>query len=69
MAINEYRDKNLEKGIPQYVFWPQQLINGTWSAQPTNLIKTVKKTLPRKLPFWLEIVLVEIGLGFLVYAY
>jgi hypothetical protein len=30
------------------VFWPQQLVNGTWSATPINLIKAVDKipTLP-----------------------
>lgn len=30
------------------MFWPQQLVNGTWSATPINLIKVVDKmpTLP-----------------------
>jgi hypothetical protein len=26
-------------GVPAYSFWPQALVNGTWSATPVNLVE------------------------------
>lgn len=41
MALSKFKDKNIPDGIPQYNFWLQSLKNGTWFAQPTNLLRTV----------------------------
>lgn len=41
MALSKFKDKNIPDGIPQYNFWLQSLANGTWFAQPTNLLRTV----------------------------
>lgn len=41
-ALNDFQDKNVQKGIPRYVFWEQSLINGTWCATPKNLLNAVK---------------------------
>lgn len=41
MALNEFRDKNSPPGIPKYIFWPQKLVNGTWSAFPINLVHVI----------------------------
>lgn len=41
MAISSYRDKNTPDGIPQYTFWPQKNINGTWTSQAQNLIHSI----------------------------
>lgn len=68
MAISDFRDKNSPPGIPKYVFWSQELVNGTWSASPHNLMKCVNIFLPFDLPPLVEFVLVKIGLGFLVFA-
>ena len=40
-AISTFRDKNSPDGVPQYAFWPQVKINGTWSAQASNLVHSV----------------------------
>jgi hypothetical protein len=40
-SITQFRDKNLPDGIPQYLFWPQTYVNGTWSAKSVNLIKVI----------------------------
>ena len=37
-ALLSFKDKNVPQGQPIYTFWPQILINGTWTAQPQNLI-------------------------------
>jgi len=36
-----FRDKNQPEEIPQYTFWPQKLINGTWSCVPTNFFTMI----------------------------
>ena len=41
MAIAQYRDRNTPDGIPQYAFWPQAKVNGTWTAAPTNLVNPI----------------------------
>eukprot|EP01116_Phalansterium_solitarium_P022581 TRINITY_DN7514_c0_g1_i2.p1 TRINITY_DN7514_c0_g1~~TRINITY_DN7514_c0_g1_i2.p1 ORF type:complete len:640 (+),score=224.14 TRINITY_DN7514_c0_g1_i2:132-2051(+) len=33
-----FRDKNRPPSVPSYVFWPQTLVNGTWSAGSMNLV-------------------------------
>ena len=69
MAIDQFRDKNSPSGLPQYSFWPQTLVNGTWSATPQNLFGIVNHILPKKLPFALMVVFQLIGLGVLNFAY
>jgi len=41
-AIAGYHDKNRPANVPAYVFWPQTLMNGTWSATPINLLKPIE---------------------------
>jgi hypothetical protein len=41
MSISSFKDKNIPDGIPQYAFWPQVKINGTWTARATNLVHSV----------------------------
>ena len=41
-----FRDKNQPYGVPQYNFWPQELVNGTWSAHPINLFKIIYRIFP-----------------------
>lgn len=48
-SLSEFRDKNTEFGLPQYNFWPQSFINGTWSAQPVNLVH-LADIWPNKVP-------------------
>ena len=50
MALNQFRDKNAPNGVPKYIFWPQKLVNGTWSAAPVNLIKLSQKLFPYSIP-------------------
>ncbi len=61
-ALTEFRDKNTEDGLPQYVFWPQKLINGTWTAQSDNLfgITNSLPMLPKPITKWMK----NHGLGF-----
>ena len=66
MAINEYRDKNTPEGVPQYVFWPQVNVNGTWSVAPKNLLNSVY-ALPNFTPAAAKF-LDKIGLGILAMA-
>ena len=69
MAINQFRDKNSPSGLPQYSFWPQTLVNGTWSATPQNLFGIVNHILPQTMPFALIVFFQLIGLGVLDFAY
>ena len=36
-AVLTYKDKNHAVAAPVFNFWPQQQINNTWTAYPTNL--------------------------------
>lgn len=65
-AIFNFRDKNTPNGIPQYSFWPQVKVNGTWSAQATNLVHSIN-VLPTFTP-WEKKFLNIIGLSILTYA-
>lgn len=51
-----FRDRNQPVGIPQYNFWPQKLINGTWSSFSTNLFRIIDllPNLPAKVKKFLE---------------
>jgi hypothetical protein len=40
-TIASFRDKNQPEGVPQYTFWPQKLINGTWSSVASNLFSFI----------------------------
>jgi hypothetical protein len=66
LSIASFRDKNTLDGIPQYAFWPQVKVNGTWTAQATNLIHSVN-LLPTPPPF-MQKILDRIGLSILGYA-
>ena len=66
MAISQFRDKNTPDGIPQYTFWPQAKVNGTWTAQAKNLVHSVN-ILPTPPPF-LQKLLDAVGLSILGYA-
>jgi hypothetical protein len=66
MAISNFRDKNTPDGVPQYTFWPQVKINGTWTAQANNLVHSVN-ILPTPPPF-LQKLLDRIGLSIIGYA-
>lgn len=46
MEVASFRDKNSPPGVPQYVFWPQVKINGTWSARSSNIAHTISKMTP-----------------------
>lgn len=48
-TLATFRDKNTPYGVPQYNFWPQNFVNGTWIAQPVNLIN-IANMIPSKLP-------------------
>ena len=61
VAISSYRDKNIPDGIPQYAFWSQENMNGTYSAYATNLISTINM-LPN-IPPLMGLFLDVIGLG------
>ena len=61
MAISQFKDRNIPEGIPQYAFWPQVNVNGTWSAYATNLINTID-LLPNTPPL-VALILDVIGLG------
>lgn len=37
-AVLSFKDKNRPAGVPVYSFWPQEKINGTWAANPVNLV-------------------------------
>lgn len=63
MAISQFRDKNIAYGVPQYVFWPQVNVNGTWSAKSVNLIHVID-TVPSP-PHWMDNALTKMGLGIL----
>ena len=63
MAISQFRDKNTPDGIPQYTFWPQAKVNGTWTAQAKNLVHSVN-ILPTPPPF-LQKLLDAVGLSIL----
>ena len=67
-AISEFRDKNSPEGLPQYVFWPQVKVNGTWSASPTNLVHTLDKFLPSNLSPKEQDFLTKIGLRIIIGA-
>jgi hypothetical protein len=64
-AISGFRDKNTEYGIPQYNFWPQRLVNGTWMAQPTNLLN-VANMIPNKLPQPFMFIAEKLGLDIII---
>lgn len=59
--MSTFKDKNTPRGIPQYNFWPQNLVNGTWIAQPTNLLN-VANMIPSKLPKPIMFVFKKLGL-------
>ena len=40
-TLASFRDKNQPFGIPQYTFWPQELLNGTWSSASVNLFALI----------------------------
>lgn len=63
MAISSFRDKNTPDGVPQYTFWPQKKINGTWSAQARNLVHAVD-LIPQP-PKFMDKFLIKIGLSVL----
>ncbi len=63
MAIASFRDKNVPEGIPQYAFWPQINVNGTWTAAASNLLHSVN-LLPQPPRFTWNF-LIKIGLGVL----
>lgn len=46
MSVADFRDKNSPTGVPQYVFWPQIKINGTWSARSSNVAHTISLMTP-----------------------
>jgi hypothetical protein len=52
--------------VPQYTFWPQERINGTWSSSSVNLFALIDQipNLPAKLQTYLS----NHGLGIWVYA-
>lgn len=66
MAVASFRDKNVPDGIPQYAFWPQTKVNGTWTAQASNLIHSINifPTIPK----YLQVILDKIGLSIIGYA-
>lgn len=66
LAVASFRDKNTPEGVPQYTFWPQVKVNGTWTAQASNLIHSIN-ILPN-IPPALQKVFDVIGLGILSYA-
>ena len=66
MAISQFRDKNIPDGIPQYVFWPQTNINGTWAAYASNLMNSCN-VLPNFTPMEAAF-LNYLGLGILASA-
>eukprot|EP01116_Phalansterium_solitarium_P003926 TRINITY_DN14774_c0_g1_i1.p1 TRINITY_DN14774_c0_g1~~TRINITY_DN14774_c0_g1_i1.p1 ORF type:complete len:644 (+),score=221.97 TRINITY_DN14774_c0_g1_i1:909-2840(+) len=41
-AVASFQDKNRPPNVPSYVFWPQTLVNGTWSAGSPNLVKPLE---------------------------
>ena len=65
-AINDFRDKNTPEGIPQYSFWKQIDINGTWVAYATNILNSIN-ALP-VFPPYMSNFLNKIGLDILVSA-
>jgi hypothetical protein len=42
--------------MPQYSFWPQELVNGTWSATAPNIIHILKMApnLPKPIKKWIS---------------
>eukprot|EP00357_Protocruzia_adherens_P032971 CAMPEP_0115008928 /NCGR_PEP_ID=MMETSP0216-20121206/22262_1 /TAXON_ID=223996 /ORGANISM="Protocruzia adherens, Strain Boccale" /LENGTH=593 /DNA_ID=CAMNT_0002376545 /DNA_START=320 /DNA_END=2101 /DNA_ORIENTATION=- len=36
-ALLEFRDRNLDPGVPGYVFWPQKLVDNVWVSTPSNV--------------------------------
>ena len=66
MGIAQFRDKNTPDGVPQYAFWPQILVNGTWSSYAKNLLNSINilPTPPPKVADFLT----KIGLGILAQA-
>lgn len=66
MALSKFKDKNIPDGIPQYNFWLQSLKNGTWFAQPTNLLRTVN-AIPNFSPL-VQNILDILGLGLIIQA-
>ena len=63
--MTNFRDKNTPYGVPQYNFWPQNLVNGTWIAQPTNLIN-VANMIPSNLPKHAIYVMEKLGLDIIL---
>lgn len=59
-AILTFKDKNFvfifannyikDDDLPIFSFWPQKLINNTWSAEPQNLFQLIEQ-LPNLPPF------------------
>ena len=65
-SIASFKDKNVPDGVPQYAFWPQVKINGTWSSRATNLVNSIN-LIPTFTPFE-QMVFNKLGLGILNYA-
>ena len=64
-AVLSFHDKNYGDNVPIYSFWPQTLVNDTWSAVPTN-IQNYMDLLP-DFPPWVQTILEKIGLKALNY--
>ena len=60
-TLSTFRDKNTPYGTPQYNFWPQNFVNGTWIAQPTNLLN-VANMIPGHLPKPVMFLMEKLGL-------
>jgi len=64
-TLSTFRDKNTPYGVPQYNFWPQNYVNGTWIAQPINLIN-IANMIPSKLPKPLMFIFEKLGLDIII---
>jgi hypothetical protein len=65
-TLASFRDKNQPFGVPQYTFWPQVPINGTWSSESVNLFALID--LIPNLPAKVQTYLSKHGLGLWIYA-
>lgn len=64
-TLATFRDKNTPYGVPQYNFWPQHFVNGTWIAQPVNLIN-IANMIPSKLPKPIMFIFEKLGLDIII---